>query len=175
MNAKRLMAMMTARGFAIGTVGGGSVEITRADVAAGMAFAGIGATAERLIRVAYCGDGAQVPLLKAALVHEIVKLLQVDRATGYQLVSLALCELFGHRLCRTCGGTGIVAAKACAVCDGSGLKAWSQRARAEALSVSLGTFQRVYEAHANKAYQYVCAMEQQALAALSRQFTERAA
>jgi hypothetical protein len=175
MNAKRLMAMMTARGFAIGTLGGGMVEITRADVAAGMAFAGIGATAERLIRVAYCGDGAQVPLLKAALVHDVCKLVGTDRATSYQLVALALCELFGQRLCRTCNGTGIVAAKPCQVCDGSGLKAWSQRARAEALSVPQTTFRRDLEANANKVYQYVCAMEQQALAALSKQFTERAA
>jgi len=175
MNAMRLMAMMTARGFAVGSVGGGTIEITRADVAAGMAFAGIGATAERLIRVAYCGDGAQVPLLKAALVHEVRVLVSSDRSTRYQLVTLALCELFGQRLCRTCSGTGIVAARACEVCGGSGLKAWSQRSRAEALSVPQTTFRRDLEDHANKVYQYVCALEQQALAALSKQFTERAA
>lgn len=175
MNAKRLMAKMTARGLVIGNAVGGSVEVSRADVAAGLSFAGVGVTADRLVRWAYCDDVGQEPLLVAALVSEIRKVVGCDRATSYQLVALALCELFGQRLCRTCTGTGIVAAKPCQVCDGSGLKAWSQRARAEALSVPQTTFRRDLEANANKVYQYVCAMEQQALAALSKQFTDRAA
>lgn len=175
MNAKRLMAMMTARGFAIGTLGGGMVEITRADVAAGMAFAGIGATAEDLIRVAYCGDGAVVPRLKISLASEVKAIVENNALERVAMVNLALSELVAQKRCGTCNGTGALAVKPCQVCDGSGLKAWSQRARAETMLISLGTFQRLYEAPANKVYEYVCAMEQQALAALSKQFTDRAA
>lgn len=175
MNAKRLLAKMTARGMSIGVVGGGSVEINRADVAAALSFAGVSVTADRLVRLAYCGDNSQVPLLKAALVHEVRGMVTCDRPMRYQLVTLALCEIMGKRLCRTCNGVGTVAAKQCTVCDGAGLKAWSQRARADVVSVSLSAFQRSIEGEANAVYQYVSNMEQQALAALSKQFAEMAA
>lgn len=175
MNAKRLLAKMTARGMSIGVIGGGAVEISRVDVAAALAFAGVSVTADRLIRLAYCGDDSQAPLLMAALVHELRALVPVERHVRYQLVTLALCELTNTRLCRTCNGVGTVAAKQCTVCDGAGLKAWSQRARAEVISVALSTFQRTLESDANTVYQYVSNMEQQALAALSKQFGEMAA
>lgn len=175
MNAKRLMAMMTARGVAIGTVGGGRAEITRADVAAGLSFAGVSVTADRLIRLAYCDDVSQIALLKAGLVHELRNQVTCDRPMRYAMVSLALMELMGRRLCATCNGAGTVAIKPCTVCHGAGLKAWSQRSRAEALSVSQTTFRREHEQNANKVYQYVCLLEAEAMAALAKQFADRAA
>lgn len=175
MNAKRLMAKMTARGLVIGNAVGGSVEVSRADVAAGLSFAGVGVTADRLIRWAYCDDVCQEPLLVAALVSEIRKVVGCDRAMRYRLVRLALRECFHHRLCQTCNGATTVAAKVCTVCHGSGLKAWSQRARAAELCLTLSTFQRVAESDANAVYQYVVDLEQDALSALAKQFSERAA
>lgn len=175
MNAKRLMAMMTARGVSIGAVGGGQAEITRADVAAGLSFAGVSVTADRLIRLAYCDDASQIALLKAGLVHELRNEVTCDRSMRYAMVSLALMELLGRRLCATCNGVGTVAIKPCTVCHGAGLKAWSQRARAEALSVAQTTFRREHEANANKVYQYVVNLESDALSALAKQFADRAA
>jgi len=175
MNAKRLMAMMTARGVAIGTVGGGRAEITRADVAAGLSFAGVSVTADRLIRLAYCDDVSQIALLKAGLVHELRNQVTCDRPMRYAMVSLARMELMGRRLCATCNGAGTVAIKPCTVCHGAGLKAWSQRSRAEALSVALSTFQRTLISDADKVYQYVSNLEQDALTALAKQFADRAA
>lgn len=175
MNAKRLLAKMTARGMSIGVVGGGSIEISRAEVAAALSFAGVSVTADRLVRLAYCGDNSQVPLLKAALVHEVRSMVSCDRPMRYRMVTLALCEVMGKRLCRTCNGVGTVAARQCTVCDGAGLKAWSQRARAAALDLPQTTFRREFEQQANIVYQCVSNMEQQALSALSRQFADLAA
>lgn len=175
MNAIRLLAMMTARGVKISVAGGGKVEISRADVAAGMSFASVSVTADRLVRYLYCDDSAQEPLLLAALVHELRRSVPVERPMLYQLVRLALAEISSCKPCRSCNGYGTVAAQPCEVCCGAGIKSASQRERSAVLNVALSTFQRSYEAHADTVYQYVAAMANGALAALAEQFSDRAA
>lgn len=176
MNSIRLLAKMTAKGVAIGgAAGGGTVEISKTDVAAAISFAGVSVTADRLIRFLYCQDTAQEPLLLAALVTELRKSVQVERPMLYGLVRLALLEITHRKLCRTCNGYGTVAAKNCEVCGGSGLKAMSQRERAAVLHVPDTTFRRNFEDHANTVYQYVSSMANSALARLAEQFADRAA
>lgn len=176
MNSIRLLAKLTAKGVQIGGVaGGGTVEISRADVAAAISFAGVSVTADRLIRFLYCEDVSQEPLLLAALVHELRGSVAVERPTLYALVRLALVEMVSRKVCRTCNGYGTVAARDCAVCDGAGLKALSQRERAAVLGVALSTFQRHHEAHANTVYDYVAGMASGALARLAAQFADQAA
>lgn len=175
MNPVKLMAKMTAKGVLVSGAGGGLVEVSRADVAAALAFAGVSVTADRLVRFLYCADAAQAPLLQAALVHELRRSVAVERAQLYSLVRLALDELSGQRVCATCCGHGTVGVKACDVCAGSGLKAWSQRQRATAIGVADTTFRRNLEGHADTVYQYVAAMANTALASLSEQFSDRAA
>ncbi len=175
MNPVKLMAKMTAKGVLVSGAGGGLVEVSRADVAAALAFAGVSVTADRLVRFLYCADTAQAPLLQAALVHELRRSVPVERPELYSLVRLALAELSGQRVCATCCGHGVMGAKVCGVCGGSGLKAWSQRQRATAIGVADTTFRRNLEGHADTVYQYVAAMANTALASLADQFNDRAA
>lgn len=175
MNPVKLMAKMTAKGVLVSSAAGGVTEVSRADVAAALAFAGVSVTADRLVRFLYCADTAQAPLLQAALVHELRRSVPVERPELYSLVRLALAELSGQRVCATCCGHGAMGAKVCGVCAGSGLKAWSQRLRADAIGVPLSTFQRTHEHNADTVYQYVAAMANTALASLSDQFSDRAA
>lgn len=176
MNSIRLLAKLTAKSVVIGgAASGGTVEISKADVAAAISFAGVSVTADRLIRFLYCQDASQEPLLLAALVHELRKSVPVERPMLYRLVRLALLEITHRKLCRTCNGYGTVAAKACEVCGGSGLKAMAQRERAATLHVPDTTFRRNYEGHANTVYDYISGMANSALARLAEQFADRAA
>lgn len=175
MNSIRLLAKLTAKSVQIVGASGGKVDVSRADVAAALAFAGVSTTADRLIRLLYCGDTAQEPLLLAALVHELRKSVPVERPMLYRLVRLALAEIGNGKLCRTCDGHGVVAGATCGVCSGAGVKAMAQRERAAALDVADTTFRRNYEQHANAVYQYVACMANGALACLADQFAERAA
>lgn len=175
MNSIRLLAKLTAKSVQIVGASGGQVEVSRADVAAALSFAGVSTTADRLIRLLYCGDSAQEPLLLAALVHELRKSVPVERPMLYGLVRLALAEIGGGKVCRTCGGDGVVAGSTCGVCSGAGVKAMAQRERASVLNVPLSTFQRNHERHADAVYQYVATMANAALSCLAEQFSERAA
>lgn len=175
MNAIRLLAKLTARGVAIGGAGGGRVEVAGTDVAAAIAFAGVGRTADRLIRFLYCGDVCQEPLLQAALVHELRGKVAAERLLLGRLVRLALVELASRSVCKTCGGSGYVAASLCEVCGGGGLKPFSQRMRADMIGVSQPSFHRHYEEPANQVYQYVAALANDAMARVAGQFTDRAA
>lgn len=170
MAVEQLLAKLTARGAVLGAVGGGQAEISSADVAAAIAFAGVGRTADRLIRFLYCGDEAQAPLLQAALVHELRRQVPVERALLHRLVRLALLELTTRALCKACDGSGHDGRLAtCPTCGGGGLRPFSQRTRAVALDLSLTTFQRHYEAPANQVYSVIAGMAAEALARIAGQ------
>lgn len=176
MNAMRLLAKLTAKGVVIGGAGGGGlVEISRADVAAAIAFAGVSTTADRLIRWLYCGDAAQEPLLLAALMHELRRTVPVGRPLLYRMVRLALYELSNSSVCRTCAGAGRKGLTLCEVCGGGGLKALAQRERASLLELSHTTFRRSHEAQADAVYQYVAGLANGAMASVAHQFSDRAA
>lgn len=137
-----LLSKMTAKGILIdGTGFGGEVELTSADVAA--ALAGTNGLTLDFILLKYCGDETVIRRLVELFAREVryrYKDLSIPESETYAVEVIS--ENIGGDLCGTCNGTGTYRYKNCLGCKGTGKRARSGRARAEALNISRHEYEK---------------------------------
>ena len=152
--------------------GAGQNPLTAADVAGGMAFAGLSQREELVARAKYAGDAAAAWELVGVVAGVFKARCQtrgwkVGRAHG--VAKLAVFELLSDGCCAICGGSGQrVPGRACKSCRGTGRKPLSLRDRAAIADISKTRFAADWETRTAELLRDLHGWEESALRKLGR-------
>lgn len=156
--------------------GAGQNPLTAADVAGGMAFAGLSQREELIARAKYAGDAAaawELVGVVAGVFRLRCQLRGWKSGRAHGVAKLAVFELLSDGCCATCGGSGQrQPGRACKSCRGTGRKPLSLRDRAAIAGISKTRFAADWEQRGAELLRDLHDWEQSALRKLGRSMAQ---
>lgn len=180
MSKAELLAKMTPHGLVItGGTFGGSAAITAIDVAGALGMGGLSYPAYQFGMLKYAGDDRA-----RANVYRLVRIAAGAMAkaeqwsiTDAQIESLAALAIHEHLhcpVCSACNGCGLVAAKSCEQCLGTGRVNLSKRARAKLTGIERTEWNRRWDVRSRALWVVLANWEAELLAHLQKHFGRQA-